>query len=70
MAKDHSIYSPDKSLYAVAIGRSLFRYVRPATRYQRSEVLLVGEPVRMRSHADACRAADSWAEHGEMPRLS
>ncbi len=58
--KDYAVYSDDKALYAVAVNRVLFKYARPNTRYQRSEIVPVGNPLPMKSHAEARTAADAW----------
>lgn len=58
--KDYRVYNSDKSLYAVAIGRVLFKYVRPFTSYRRSDVIPVSKPVKLSSFQEACTAADMW----------
>lgn len=58
--KDYEVYSDGKVLKAVVINRVLFRYVRPDTIYNRSEIIPVGKPITKRSHAEARKAADEW----------
>lgn len=58
--KDYTVYSEDKIFRAVAINKVLFKYVRPITRYKRSDIVPVGKPVMKRSHAEAKKAADAW----------
>lgn len=58
--KDYRVYNYDKSLYAVAIGRVLTRYVRPFTKYVRSEIVRIGQPIKFSSFEEAKSGADMW----------
>lgn len=58
--RDYSIYSENKDLKAVVIGRVLFTYVRPKTKYQRSDIVPAAKPKWCKSFDEAKRKAKRY----------